>query len=421
VTEIRTKPLDEITWDDITALAASGTAEDAMLEFKGLLPEKNGKQHPWYGDRDVMTDFTRDELAAEVVALANAYGGRLIIGIAETQDRPRRAAGPAPLPRCGKFAEQFEQALRSLIDPPIGGLLVKAIVDPGTEDTGAVMIAVPASDLAPHGIGRPPLAYVRRGTSCEPMTMRDLQSVFWDARTRRERLDAIRARERAALAAKLGPNLTVGLHAENSVSFPAELFVRFTAITHQPLDLTHGDLGSILPRSRLAASAFGQDWRLPFGGGQPSEGWAPRAQGYQAVDEGPSDWTVLQDGTISVIGTSSGESRARLAQLHFPQEFTRQAAQVVVMADWLRREAGRPDVPIEIDVEMLHHGDASAFDGRRLGHLNASVEIGPVMLTSRASAENTFRELEQQIWNGFGLIHIDRARVDFAKWFRREP
>lgn len=414
----RTKPLVDLVWKDIVELATSGTAEDAMLEFKGLLPEKNGKDHPWYSGRDQITDFTRDELAAEVVALANAYGGRLVIGIAETKDRPRKAAGPAPLPRCEKFAEQFEQALRSVIDPPIGGLQIRAVVDPDADGSGAVVVAIPASDFAPHGIGRPPAAYVRRGTACEPMTMRDLQSVFWDARAKRERIDRIRQRESVRLKEALSeaPTSLASVAGGSHVFDEDALCLRITAISHQSLGIRPDDLSSIAPQIRLARSAFANGWWPPFGDGQPSHGWSPRAHGLQAIDEGPSVWTVLQDGTVTTLGIAPGSSSGGRGNLHFPGWYVLHAAQVMVMTEHLRRLAGRPDVPFELDIEMVHRGKARAWDERTLVHIDPRVEIEPVIVGARAGILASFREIETQIWHGMGLSQVQRATVAFERW-----
>lgn len=416
MTGIRTKPLDEVIWQDIELLGASGAAEDAMLEFKGLLPEKNGRDHPWYAGRDVMTDHTRDELAAEVVAFANAYGGRLIIGIAETQDRPRKATGTAPLPRCGKFAEQFEQALRSLVDPPIGGLQIKAIVDPTSEDAGAVVIAVPASDLAPHGIGRPPAAYVRRGTSCEQMTMRDLQSVFWDARTKQQRIDAIRSKSierlrklRLAISNKGLP--ATERHVEVKKGQDG-LFVRMQAIPHQSLELGHLPIADpwlldICPEEwKFRANTASVFNRAPG-----RYGWNAIAHGVASAQEGPCNWSIHEDGTVSLIGFNSPADH-----LHYPGWYTVPVAMLLVMSERLRRWSGRPDIPIEIDLEFIHEGKVIPDIGRGSRHFGppeTEFEVGPYLLQSRSEIPKVFDALERQIWAGFSIPFVQAKSINF--------
>lgn len=417
---IHQKALADITWTDLEALVRDGVPEGPSLDYKRTLSHPDGDD-PWIRGQGRIGRPARDELAIAVVAFANAYGGTVLLGVDEGTGNTGIPERLSPLPRAADLAERLHRAISDVIDPPMPGFLVVPILEPEGEGGGVIALRVAASDAAPHGVGSPPNAYVRRGASATPMTMRDIQSVFWDARTRRERIDAIRARESAALALGMGSGSALQALAANLVVDPDGLLARCTAIAHHPLMLPLEALRDTLPEIRLTASAFGSGWALPFGGGHPPFGWRPRAHGFQAIDDGPSLWTVLQDGTISVIGVSPGDSRGQATQLQFPGTFAQHAAQIVVMADWLRREAGRPDIPVEIDIEFLNSGEARGYDGQGLGHVNPAVEIGPVLLTNRSGAESTFRELEQQIWNGFGLTHVDRARVNFKKWFDREP
>ncbi len=416
---IRTSPLDEVVWQDIVDLAASGVAEDAMLEFKGLLPEKNGKEHPWYGGRDQITDFTRDELAAEVVALANAYGGRLIIGVAETQDRPRKAAGTALLPRCEKFAEQFEQALRSIVDPPIGGLQIRAITNPETDDTGAVVIAVPASDLAPHGIGRPPAAYVRRGTSCEPMTMRDLQSAFWEARTRRERIDQLREKARTEMRSLFDRILKLGIpQTRNAEAIPAGspgMCVRMNAIPHQslnlgPLNANSNWLLNLCPNEGEVCDV--QHVELPKAGRH--HGWTPRAHGVTAQHIGPWTWTLMEDGSLSALGYSSARENQ-----YFPGWYVGSFAMFIATAERVRRRAGRPDVPVEVDFEFLHDGSARTHTGhgKHWPPPAQNIEIGPFLLEARDKLSELMKEIERVVWNGFSVPFVMPSGINFEGVF----
>lgn len=72
----------------------------------------------------------RDGLAKEVVALANAYGGVVVVGVDETDDHPKRARGPdlVLVQRIAACAEQLQQAFESLIDPPLPVLEVRVAV-----------------------------------------------------------------------------------------------------------------------------------------------------------------------------------------------------------------------------------------------------------------------------------------------------
>ena len=61
----------------------------------------------------------------------------------------------------------------------IAGFDIRAFPTPGGSGEGLVIIRVAGSTQAPHGVGRPPEAYVRRGSVKEPLTMRDLHNLFW--------------------------------------------------------------------------------------------------------------------------------------------------------------------------------------------------------------------------------------------------
>jgi Putative DNA-binding domain len=124
------------------------------------------------------------------VAFANAYGGHLIVGIKETKEKPSRAEKLGDVnTNVAELAERLRSALNSIIDPPINGLQIQPIMFNETGG-GFIVIHVPQSIHAPHGYGQPPEAYVRRADRSEPMTMRDMQNVFWEARTRIARIDA---------------------------------------------------------------------------------------------------------------------------------------------------------------------------------------------------------------------------------------
>jgi Putative DNA-binding domain len=195
------KPLAELSWPDFEGVIFNLLEEDQTLEFKETLPARDGNADAWQLGQDKIGSYARDTLAKETVAFANAYGGVIIIGIAETDEKPPRAKAFAiPLVRnCIDCVERLEPALRSVFDPPIAGFDVRAFPAPGGSGEGLVVIRVGGSTQAPHGVGRPPEAYVRRGSAKEPLTMRDLHNLFWESRTRRERILRIRDERRQFL------------------------------------------------------------------------------------------------------------------------------------------------------------------------------------------------------------------------------
>jgi predicted HTH transcriptional regulator len=175
------KPLAELAWSDFESVIFNRLEEDQTLEFKETLPARDGKADIWQLGQDKIGSYARDTLAKEVVALANAYGDVIIIGIAETDEKPPRANdfGDPLVRNCIDCVERLGPSLRSLIDPPIAGFDIRAFPTPGGSGEGLVIIRVAGSTQAPHGVGRPPEAYVRRGSVKEPLTMRDLHNLFW--------------------------------------------------------------------------------------------------------------------------------------------------------------------------------------------------------------------------------------------------
>jgi hypothetical protein len=77
---------------------------------------------------DLVAD-ERDDIAKEIVALSNAYGGVIIVGIEETDDNPRRSKQihSPMIPRVTDCAEQLAQSLRGIIDPPLPMLEARGI------------------------------------------------------------------------------------------------------------------------------------------------------------------------------------------------------------------------------------------------------------------------------------------------------
>lgn len=121
---LRTKPLREWTYEDFTSI--KDAEESIGLELKSDLP-LNKDARGWR-TAGKLHKSERDGIAKEIVALANSYGGELLIGINESEDHPKRAAGPADkLLNVDKLVDELKRSLSALIDPPIAGLEIQAI------------------------------------------------------------------------------------------------------------------------------------------------------------------------------------------------------------------------------------------------------------------------------------------------------
>ncbi len=111
------------------------------------------------------------------VAMANSYGGDVIIGIVETDEKPPRAQALNPLPNCVDLASRLERAARDLIKPQIP-LGVQGIPTDGS--SGIVIFRVPRSRNAPHRLemkGIEKECYKRVSDRTEAMSMREIQDL----------------------------------------------------------------------------------------------------------------------------------------------------------------------------------------------------------------------------------------------------
>jgi hypothetical protein len=124
-------------------------------------------------------DFKRqlnnvDDLADDLVALANVGGGVLIIGVGT--DNADRAASLHEHPLM-VIEQQAVQAAREGIDEPVR---IEPLAVPGDTDParGFLVITVPPSDRTPHITVKRGRVLHRVGTHNKPMTRRELGAAF---------------------------------------------------------------------------------------------------------------------------------------------------------------------------------------------------------------------------------------------------
>ena len=170
-----TKPLSDVDAGDISRLSDHGEEESLTLELKGPLPVPKNQTDPWEEGKSRILDDTRDKILAEVVGMANAAGGVVILGVDETDDEPRRAEAPRPLRDCVQLASRLEDKAWSCIEPRLPSLEVKGI-PLSTDGAGVVLMRVPGRSLrGPHGLTTKHRAYVRRGSKTEPMLVSEIR------------------------------------------------------------------------------------------------------------------------------------------------------------------------------------------------------------------------------------------------------
>jgi len=422
MSDIFQKSLSDWTWDDLKSIIVNELEESQKLEFKNTLPTATGDLDPWQQGKQKVGDYAKKELAKEIVAFANAYGGYLIIGIAESQAKPKHAETIGDLIRdCERCITDLERSLRSIIDPPLNDFEARAIADPSENGKGMLIFRVGSSSMAPHGYGRPPVVYIRRGEQSEPPTMRDLQNIFWEARTKFERITKLQSDRSNFFQQLIAKKNSGKLYHHNTLikSDAPCLAFRCTIIPEDHLHLKGiaNDLmskGKHIPRlvdvnnnEITVSSPFGQDHLQ----------WKPKAHGAQANSDNGSVWTILDNGLVEAAGFSIYHFNDNQNQ-HYPGWFATIAAQVMIMADSLRFKAGRPDVPIIMNCEFWHDGSAKILYHDHLGFSESyspetKVEIGPFSVLRRTDFMHVFREIEREIWFGLGAPKIQQLNFDF--------
>ncbi|CAA2161197.1 hypothetical protein MBRA_06357 [Methylobacterium brachiatum] len=416
-------PIANLTFADIEALIHDEAEEGARLELKRGLPANDRQVDPWMTGGPRIGNPARDGLAKELVALANAYGGAVVVGIDETDDYPKRARGPNPItiPRVVELAERMQQALDSLIDPPLAVLEVRGIERPDSDGEGVLVIRTGASTRAPHGHGRPPQAYMRRGSRSEPMSMRDLQSVLFETRTRGERISALLEERRGHLTRMVARGLANTTADDGLLQFRDErpLYFRCTLVTAEDLRIRaeHLRKDSQLIRPYPGTSAFGEG---------SFQAWHPRLNGIESLDRGNrhfARWFIGDHGIADAYGFMVLEQWQRRSDVFPVALFPPVALQVIALGEVMRRAAGRPEVEMVVECEFIISGSATAYagDGRPFDNgvyvPEGEMRIGPFSLGNFEDWRSVFAEMERGIWNSLGMQPPTvRLNFDLDQW-----
>jgi len=129
-----TKPVPQLTYEDIEALTSSGEPESIMLDYKKMISGS---------ERD------KAELAKDICAFANSQGGYLVIGVEERHGKPvHPPCGTEPLLERQKAEEWVEQVANSNIAQRVI-TDVRSIAVPNSE-LCIIVVHVPMSTRMPH-------------------------------------------------------------------------------------------------------------------------------------------------------------------------------------------------------------------------------------------------------------------------------
>jgi len=314
-------------------------------------------------------------------------------------------------------AEQLEMALNGIIDPPIPMLEVRGV--PWDDGSGVIVIRVPGSASAPHAFGTS-APYVRRGTRSEPMTMRETQSVFFERRTRLERIDKIRDKE-SSEADQLFHSWRDGrllLKNENKpLPNALGMLLHITAVPSEDLQIVNlpdkfkgpNNQPSPSPKVGRAQLISFPSWRNEWERGYRILTWS-RGQ-FNSI------WNaeMRADGTITV-------SFVRGDDRFYPGWFSECMGQVIVLAEWMRRWVGRPEVEYVLQGDFRTLGVPSVFskdDGWDSFKAVAwhTKTIGPYSIGTRASIPVLFSTIDRDVSDLFGNEAYVPLQVDWDAVF----
>ncbi|TCO58335.1 AlbA family DNA-binding domain-containing protein [Actinocrispum wychmicini] len=131
------------------ALGVTGTLDyDLVLK---AIDDKVAEDERLDWKRELSTDG--DETAKDVAAFANSRGGLLVYGVAEERSTGR-AATAMPVSLAEGEQRRIRAWLSTRINPMVSGVEFLALPQPGSASQGFLVISVPESPDAPHGIGK---------------------------------------------------------------------------------------------------------------------------------------------------------------------------------------------------------------------------------------------------------------------------
>ena len=160
----------ELTFDMVIRAVGQGVAETEDLDWKQALPVAD-------------VDRKLKEFAKDVAAMANTGGGLIVYGVREEQ---QRAAEITPVSLAERERERMRALVARHVRPLIGGLEIVPLRE-GDEESGVLVVSVPASPDAPHVVGERNEMGIpfRHGPHTEWMSEHQFERAYQDRFARR--------------------------------------------------------------------------------------------------------------------------------------------------------------------------------------------------------------------------------------------
>ena len=425
------KLADQIDLDDIQALIAENVPESAQIEFKKSLPAKgSGDPDPWMQGDGRVGDRARNEILEEVVAFANAYGGALVLGVAEDGAKPPVALNVVPLPHCADLAERFRLMFRDCVEPQLPTLDIVPI--PTDDDQGVIVFRTGRSRLGPHRVTPTLACHVRRADRCEVLSMREIQDMTLNLARGTERLER-RLQERSMRFEEEFKRLETPDDAfgfrMTAVPFGDE--IRFASVysdgnlieevrPHEvELRRGSGNRGSQLRTIRSMRALSWHDWRPMLRAARLEASLSrKRRVAIHAYAEIHADG-LLEWGFVSTrlfqVRTHEGP-----VKLYIDSETpVSTLAELLVWADRVRQRASAPGAEYAVQPQFKVTADSVDVVGNDNSIVVGSIERNntdyPLYpLESAGEIGKTVSRFERDFWNYFGKDPGSRSREPLA-------
>jgi hypothetical protein len=163
---IFTKPINEISFQDITSFCEQGIGEGINLDYK--------------------RDFPSSGLEKTISAFANTFGGVIIIGVEDEDSKPKPPF--EGIEYKDKLEERVWNIIVDNIYPPV---FPEIKVCPPLNNKAFVTIRVPQSNETPHALYNNTQVYIRTGNRNKPEDLATVEQIEW-LRNRRERSEELR-------------------------------------------------------------------------------------------------------------------------------------------------------------------------------------------------------------------------------------
>jgi hypothetical protein len=419
------KRIGELTAGDIDRLWQDVVPEGAEVELKETLPTNKGRVDPWFNGGDSIGEKARNELLEEVIAFANAFGGSLVLGISETDDKPARAKAIVPLPRCAELADRLRLQCRDCIEPQIP-LLEVAGVPTRPDGAGVVVFQVPRSRAGPHRHTVTKECYVRRADRTERMTMREIQDLTLHLTRSAAGINAIFDSRRLKFQSEFGDYQPYG-----------GLFgVRVTAIPLVPVFFEHvhreasvapvlTNLTGVLSDGGIMLAIPPQNFmqRRPILRGSQGHGGSFSLDvAGEVYSDGLIEYRLFEKGIRGAKDDKEMQLRRDQPPPLYASWFMCLAANVLCSIERFRRRADAPSVEWALEVEIQNANElrVGPYPNDLVGRFSGQLPAGGTLFPQYSvGGPEEFPDLhamvERDFWHAAGNDVYETPVIDYAR------